>query len=425
MAEPQYQYVKLPDGSYGKFDATADDAFISGQIAKDFPDAYKQEQKPAAIRFATKFGQQYDAALKNPMGIGSDVLPAAKLDEKGNLLPQSQQTKADTGQTFGGMGREIVNFGKGIIPVDEIRQGDYAGAAGKASANILMGLSGRRAVQGGEVPTAPSETLLSESKPALTPEGQARKLTRAINPVEQVRPQMMENLAHHAGNVIEYASKNDIPLNNPSSFAKAARGAAEEAKTFFNDELLKPIENERVDTTSVGQGEVITGGASRMQMTLGEINKRVATINKMLSPDYQKKTQAGVMNALANEADLHQEAFRLNDILYKEIGSRTGLAPEQVKYVRQRYGALYNIADETQAAVNARERGADVTAEGRGPMPLARAAIVAHAVAKALNLSPENIATRRIIKAIADVDIPSEPLPEIKPPLRFNLGGNR
>jgi hypothetical protein len=52
MAEPQYQYIKLPDGSWGKFDAGATDDVIRQHIQADFPDAYKPAPKPgAASRF--------------------------------------------------------------------------------------------------------------------------------------------------------------------------------------------------------------------------------------------------------------------------------------------------------------------------------------------------------------------------------------
>lgn len=45
----QFQYVKLPDGSYGKFAASATDAQIRAQVAKNFPIAYTSKQAaPAA-----------------------------------------------------------------------------------------------------------------------------------------------------------------------------------------------------------------------------------------------------------------------------------------------------------------------------------------------------------------------------------------
>lgn len=44
----QFQYVKLPDGSYGKFDAGVGDDAIRSAIVRDFPDAFRKVQSPIA-----------------------------------------------------------------------------------------------------------------------------------------------------------------------------------------------------------------------------------------------------------------------------------------------------------------------------------------------------------------------------------------
>ena len=43
----QYQYVKLPDGTYGKFSHAASDNEIRAKITAAFPNAYKQAATPA------------------------------------------------------------------------------------------------------------------------------------------------------------------------------------------------------------------------------------------------------------------------------------------------------------------------------------------------------------------------------------------
>lgn len=57
MPDPtqQYQYIKLPDGSYGKFAANASDDQIKSSILKDFPDAYGKQQT-AGSRYAESLG---------------------------------------------------------------------------------------------------------------------------------------------------------------------------------------------------------------------------------------------------------------------------------------------------------------------------------------------------------------------------------
>ncbi len=61
----QVQYIKLPDGSFGKFRIDATDAQIKGQISKLFPTAYV-EAKPSPITDKTTIGPK-SAARQNPL----------------------------------------------------------------------------------------------------------------------------------------------------------------------------------------------------------------------------------------------------------------------------------------------------------------------------------------------------------------------
>lgn len=68
----EYQYIKMPDGSYGKFRADISDDVIRGVIAKDFPDAFKNQQgtigpAPSALRRAGN-------AAFTPSHMGADIL---------------------------------------------------------------------------------------------------------------------------------------------------------------------------------------------------------------------------------------------------------------------------------------------------------------------------------------------------------------
>ena len=90
----QFQYVKLPDGSYGKFAANATDAQIRAQVAKNFPNAYKttqpattkptaeetfklmSEKAPENARFPSMGRTGYelsDAFMRSLPGVGSVV----------------------------------------------------------------------------------------------------------------------------------------------------------------------------------------------------------------------------------------------------------------------------------------------------------------------------------------------------------------
>jgi len=394
-----------------------------------------EPEESVAMRFLKNFGSQYHAALMNPMGVSAGpALPAAKLDTKGNLLPMSQQTRVDT-HSPRALFQEVKDFGQSLFPINQALSGDVAGALGKATANLLMMKSAAGAEetsQGGlrlQRPAATADnTLLESYRPQLNPGQQANTLTRAINPIAQERPQLQENLLDHAGNVLKYARDNNISLDSPQNFVKAARGAGEEARNFYAKEILGPVSDEVVPVSNLYNGKLYAatpGISAQPKATLGSIDARLAQINKSLEPAYVQTDKGMVAVKLGNEADLVAESQYLRQLLYSKLSQATGIAAEDIQGLRQRYGSLKNIADTTDAAITKRETSADMTAEGRSAVPLSKVAMATHAVAKVLGLNPENIATRRIMSAIADVTIPPTPLPTVRPPLRLNLGGNQ
>lgn len=52
----QFQYVLLPDGSYGKFNANATNDQIRAQVEKDFPDAYLSKGGITTIHWSHDYG---------------------------------------------------------------------------------------------------------------------------------------------------------------------------------------------------------------------------------------------------------------------------------------------------------------------------------------------------------------------------------
>lgn len=143
MADPQFQYVKLPDGSYGKFDAAASDDEIQGHIKQDFPDAFK-EQHP--ILDAVKdFGK---GVLKSGIGTMSAAddfaqkhLPAfmttpigqAPTAENSARAVETAKQMATPNGTAQAIGKGIGNAAQFLIP----------GAAEEAGASMLAPTIGK------------------------------------------------------------------------------------------------------------------------------------------------------------------------------------------------------------------------------------------------------------------------------------------
>ena len=81
MAQDQqsdFQYVKLPDGSYGKFAGNAPDEQISAQIAKDFPGAIAAQSGTQSAAPQT-FEEKYVAPQMAPPneGLGHHIMRGA------------------------------------------------------------------------------------------------------------------------------------------------------------------------------------------------------------------------------------------------------------------------------------------------------------------------------------------------------------
>lgn len=96
MPNDQFQYVKLPDGSYGKFLAGASDDDIRSAISKDFPSAF---QNPEAQAFANPPRATFNIP-KSPL----EMVGAGVGDEaQGNAQMASQYVQSGPGEIGGGL----------------------------------------------------------------------------------------------------------------------------------------------------------------------------------------------------------------------------------------------------------------------------------------------------------------------------------
>jgi|SRR5882757_707821 len=118
------QYIKLPDGSYGKFAANAKDEDIQAAISKDFPDAFKQTEAqqvanrpsvpraplPGALQPSVKSkylpGRAFGMQVAKGMGLDANKIAAA--EDNGGQLSGALETG---GQMLSG----VVNFAGSVL----------------------------------------------------------------------------------------------------------------------------------------------------------------------------------------------------------------------------------------------------------------------------------------------------------------------
>jgi hypothetical protein len=407
----QFQYVKLPDGSYGKFSATASDDDIKAAISKDFPKAFTP---------STPTDLANQALAQNPKSAGLTVSPTttpapphtAEEDDFGaRVLTHVAANLAQMGQNALNPVspkqrlQNLTNMrASDILPIQAIKDKDYSSAAGDLLTNGLIAAAAHKAgtVGGGEVVPKPMD-VQGPSPMTVTPaETTARLITKAVNPPVQQWQGHIQAVAQEAGNIADYAKRTGNPLTTQLEWAKAARGAAQERNTFFNDQVLKPVADKPVDVNGDGQNI----------QTLGQINKRIGDINDMLRSAYQQRTQGQTMSALANEQELVVEKAQLTDILNTQLAQAHGVQPQDIANLRQSVGRLFSIADQTEGAVNQRASSAGKADEGRRDIPVGMGGLLEEAVSR-LRGGPEGIGNRNFRNALATSQIEPTPLPDI------------
>jgi hypothetical protein len=132
MPNDQFQYIKLPDGSYGKFAADATDDQIRASVSKDFPDAYPAST-PSLLSKANEFAGKALNAAGLPTSI-SDIPDWAKRltgtapDSKPFWQPAVDAVKQPTQENIVGA---VPFVGPAAVSMShDVRGGNYSGAAG-------------------------------------------------------------------------------------------------------------------------------------------------------------------------------------------------------------------------------------------------------------------------------------------------------
>lgn len=268
---------------------------------------------------------------------------------------------------------------------DQYAKGDIAGEMGTltggAATLAVPARSAIRAAGGGEALTAaadavPGSEVISRIPSAvaqardrfiqathprnlsLTPEeSNAQNFAKALAPpiraVERIK-----GAATEVPSALDYAQRNNVPINGKLDFAKAAEGAGKEVQSHYDDKLLKPPSGQFQTIPEGYNGEL--AGNGRNQATLGQINNRVNEINAELKSNFRKSLASETSGAQASDAELNAEKNSLTKILHQKIADYHGLQPEDVASVRQRAGKLRSLAEETKLSGNQ-----DTVAAGR------------------------------------------------------------
>lgn len=381
MADDQgkYVYVKLPTGSYVKFPEGTSPQIMANVI--------KQQSRnippPAA-------GQP----PKIPMEQGSSV--PSKLVGAGQYLSDAWRQQQQMGKTV--MGPRAAREALDERTVKRLTDAAQAGVGGEG----LVGVG----EQAGKAAVRAVGERAAQKFSALPIDQQARKLVQAVNPEPSEWRSFLRNMTQ-VGNVKEFAQRVGQKITTNLEFAKAARGAAEEAKTFY-DKMLTPMRDEMMEIPRDSHvARIPTEGGTSSRATIGAVNDRITAINDMLRSAYGKAKAGGVREALADEATLKAEAKGLAERLYQELGNRMKINPDAIKGLRQRFGSLFDMADQIEGAVNRREAMTASRVEGRN-LPHSVTQLGSRAY-NALRGGPTAISDRAVARAVSRTSIPTVP----------------
>ena len=300
-----------------------------------------------------------------------------------------------------------------------------ASGLGEAVPNIPKLIKGTGEAGGVATPSLLNRVGIGKSPSSLSPiERSAVDITKAVNPQQSAWNNYLESSQAQTGNVIDYAKRNGMPINDARDFAKAAKGAADETRQHYQKNFLGPNADTQVSVPGSYQGNKIGEGN---RATLGDVNNRIDAINRDLKSNFRKPTPGQVSSAGASDAELEAEHRALTDLLHNKLGDLTGVSPEEIKSLRVRGGQLSTLSGETQGAANTVSGAAAKGNTGAPAIPTSSGGLLKEGIT-ALRGGPEKIAASNLRKALSNAPMESSPLlqpgsptpftsPRINPPI--------
>jgi hypothetical protein len=399
QSQDQFQYVKMPDGSYGKFAANASDELIHSAIQQNFPDAFKpadnrngfqqyidnafapqtaQERSThgRAMNGVLDFGQAAGQTMTAPVAHPWEAIKSAFTPD-----PESAAMASAAGVP-GDMSAGIVHALRGTY--EDAKQNGIPHALGSLGGMFVANDLGAR-VTGGVIKGGSnaisnlSERANGYTSPVIPePLQNASQLAKSIRPPGGISHGLEQDLATNMPLVRAFARETGNPMHSQWEGATAARGLAQRGLDNFNTNFLEP---NATRTVPIGDIPDYQGASSEGTATIRDINKRLSDINDMTRPAGNSKTIGADMTA-QQRLGLQNEAAALRQRLYENLGNATGVAPDAIKSMREGYGQQFGIADQIDAARRARLGQIGAGEEGSS-VPLDKTGLIQKAFTKA------------------------------------------
>jgi hypothetical protein len=253
-------------------------------------------------------------------------------------------------------------------------------AGGLAGGKVLAGLpDAAGAIAGGASDIA--ERARGYTSPAIDPQLQAAsKVATAVRPQTGIGPDFEANLKTQLPAILDYAKRTANPMHSQWEAGTAARGLAEEGLNHYNTNILGPHSDAMVPMDAVPeyQGTIDSEGRASLQ----SVNERIGAINDYIRAAQRTAKTGGQQMSAAEKLGLDTEASKLRNVLYSELGQRTGIDPGAIRSLRSNYGQQFELADTIDAARRARLGQVGATQEAGSGIALNKAGLLEKALTR-------------------------------------------
>lgn len=323
----------------------------------------------------------------------------------------AEQTPADSRDSFGK--RYLATI------TDPGTMGTLTGAAAQA-APIVAGaadsvLPADRPIiptPGAGLPAAAKAYARPASSPAIVPpeEIQAQKIAQSILPPGGIKPELVKSIQAEAPAVVEYAQRTGNPLNTQAEGLKAAQGVAQEGLEHYQQQVLQPV---------AGRSVVLDSGSTELgdKATIGDIDSRITKLNKLVNT--APANSAGAALDVLAKSKWTDELGYLRNKLYSSLEQTTGIPAADIQQLREGYGGEYSLANNLEAAQNARLTRTGQAAQGQATIAGQVLTSLADVPMKGINLlrgGEQAISDRQFSSAMKGVK-PQAPIRPVPPPI--------
>lgn len=253
-------------------------------------------------------------------------------------------------------------------------------AGGVAGGKVLAGLpDAAGALVSGVSDVA--ERARGYTSPTIDPQLQAAsKVATAIRPQTGIGPNFEANLKTQLPAILDYANRTANPMHSQWEAGTAARGLAEEGLNHYNTNILGPHADSVIPMDGVPeyQGALDSEGRASLQ----DINDRIGSINDYIRAAQRNAKTGGQQMSATEKLGLDTEASKLRNILYGELGQRSGIDPGAIQSLRSNYGQQFELADTIDAARRSRLGQIGATDEAGSGIALNKAGLLEKALTR-------------------------------------------